>query len=55
MADHLIDYPCFNWYCDRILKKNANGTHLLNEYNCLCLQVNPIVVNLARCTQYNIR
>ena len=21
MADHLIDYPCFNWYCDRIKKK----------------------------------
>ena len=42
IADPLIFYPCFNWYCVRSLKKTANGTHLLNEYNCLCLQMNPI-------------
>jgi hypothetical protein len=27
-------------------KKTENGTHLLNEYNFLCLQVNPIVGHL---------
>ena len=46
MVDHLIVYPYFNRYCVRSLKQLQEGTQLLNEYNCLWLQVNPIVGHL---------
>jgi hypothetical protein len=42
IADLLLSLPMFQL----VVCKTAIGTDLLNEYNCLCLQVHPIVEHL---------
>lgn len=43
MEDHLIDYPCFNWYWWSSFTQTGKETLFLLNNHCLCLKVNTIV------------